>query len=167
MIAEKQIKKIVSATLRIRRHEKKMQTFELSISSNLVQQYDHENNSMKSKPRTKKTYVVDLTDANFKSIVLAGGENFVVEVSAEWSGECFLMSRIIEQQAEKFHAAVRFGRINIDLNEHLAREYGITELPFILFFRQGELMLHHIGLLSSYELERGIKNTFKIKMLSQ
>lgn len=118
---------------------------------------------MKSENNILISDVIDLTDANFKSVVLESNKNFIVEVSADWSGECFLMSRTIEQCAKLFHSQIEFGRVNIDMNEKVAGEYGITELPFILFFRKGELLHHEIGLLSAQSLIRDIKRIYSLQ----
>ena len=128
-------------------------------------QKSHENKNMRDDNHNSTSYLVDLTDSNFKSIVVESEENFVVEVCADWSGECFLMSRNIEETARKFHSQVQFGRINIDLNERTSSEYGITDLPFILFFRKGELVFHSIGLLSAHVLEREIIRIYNLESL--
>jgi len=112
-----------------------------------------------------KSEIADLTDENFKTIVVESGENYFIEVSAEWSGECYLMSRIIEQCAKKFSPHVRFGRINVDLNKTVAQNFGITDLPFLLFFRDGELVYHYIGLLPAAALEKEIKRIYNLEMI--
>ena len=122
-------------------------------------------NAMISEEYMTKSEIADLTDENFKAIVIDSEENYFIEVSADWSGECFLMSRIIEQCAEKFSPHVRFGRINVDLNKTVAHTFGITDLPFLLFFRSGELAFHYIGLLPAVALEKEIKRIYNLETL--
>lgn len=92
--------------------------------------------------------IIDLSEANFHEIVLHSAKPFMVEIMADWCGECLLMSPILKYCVQHFDGRVNFGKVNIDMNEQLACEYGITELPFLLFFNKGELVDFHIGLAS-------------------
>ena len=43
-------------------------------------------------------------------------------------------------------------QVDIDTNETLAREYGVSELPILLFFKDGIIKDHIIGPVSAVEL---------------
>ena len=90
-------------------------------------------------------------------MVIDSGDTYLVEVQADWSGECYIMSKIIKEIAVSYHSKIRFARINIDLNEHVTTNYGITELPFLLFFKNGDLVHHLIGLQSRKKLTEHIE----------
>lgn len=94
----------------------------------------------------EKTTIITLTEAEFRRRVLETGEPFMVEVGAEWSGNCAIMAPIIERLAGEYEGQLQFGRLDIDANEQIAREFGVTELPILLFFRKGQLMDHLIGI---------------------
>jgi len=100
--------------------------------------------------------VKDVTDENFSSVILESKDPFLVQVQADWSGECFLMAKIIDQLAHEFQPQVKFACVNIDLNQKLTEDYGITELPFLLFFKDGKLVHHLIGLQSKNFLKSQI-----------
>ena len=109
-------------------------------------------------PEKKNQYlIVDLTDADFKKVVLAGKKAFVVQIQADWCGECFIMTSILQQLAQEFSGRVAFACINVDSNEDMIKQYGVTDLPFILFFNHGELVDHLIGLQSRKKLTRRIE----------
>ena len=77
-------------------------------------------------------------------------------ISAEWSGECYILEPIFKQLAMEYGDRLNFARVNIDLGEKIAHNYGVTELPFFLFFKRGELMAHFIGLQSKKILKQQI-----------
>ncbi|MCK6621971.1 MAG: thioredoxin family protein [Calditrichia bacterium] len=101
----------------------------------------------------EKTTIITLTEAEFRRRVLETGEPFMVEVGAEWSGNCAIMAPIIERLAGEYEGQLQFGRLDIDANEQIAREFGVTELPFLLFFRDGKLADFIIGTASRKTIE--------------
>ncbi len=109
----------------------------------------------------EKTTIITLTEAEFRRRVLENGEPFMVEIGAEWSGNCAIMAPIIECLAGEYEGRIHFGRLDIDANEQIAREFGVTELPFLLFFRDGKLVDHIIGTVSRKVLEVRIKNLLR------
>ena len=89
---------------------------------------------------------IDLTDANFKQVVIDSKKAFIIEIRADWCGECFLMEAILRQLAAEFSDHVSFGYVNVDTNEEITKQFGVTDLPLILYFNKGELIHHFIGL---------------------
>lgn len=98
-----------------------------------------------------------LTETNFRKEVLETSEVVLVEIGADWCGTCEIMAPIIERLAADYEGRIKFGRLDIDTNERLAGEYGVTELPFLLFFKEGQLVDHIIGVVSGKVLEERIK----------
>ena len=73
-------------------------------------------------------------------------EPAMVEIRAEWCGSCHIMAPVIEKLALEFNGKIKFIKMDIETKEQAAREYGITELPILLFFREGNLVDHLIGI---------------------
>lgn len=101
--------------------------------------------------------IIDLTHENFKKAVIESKKAFVIQIQADWCGECYIMRSILRQLAGKLKDQISFGTIDIETNEDIAKHYGVTELPFLLFFSQGELMHHLIGLQSKKKLYDAIR----------
>ncbi|MBN1464316.1 hypothetical protein JXA02_01050 [candidate division KSB1 bacterium] len=91
---------------------------------------------------------IDLTDANFKHAVIDSKKPFIIEIRADWCGECFIMEAILKQLAAEFSHQISFGYVNVDTNEEITKQFGVTELPLLMFFKEGELAHHCIGLRS-------------------
>jgi thioredoxin 1 len=101
----------------------------------------------------------DLTEGDFKKLVIESKKAFLVQIQADWSGECFIMTSILNQLAREFSDDITFGYVNVETNEELTKHYGVTELPFLLFFNHGELLDFLIGLQSKKTLRFYIKKT--------
>ena len=100
---------------------------------------------------------IKLTDANFEREVLKCKKPILVEITAEWSGCCHIMKPIIDKLAIDFEGKVKFGVVDIEENEKVAKNYGLSDLPIMLFFKNGELVDHIIGLIPQKDFVNRIK----------
>lgn len=107
--------------------------------------------------------VFDFTDTNFKDSIIASGDAFVIQIRADWCGECFIMSSVINQLVEEYSSHVTFGFVNVDTTEEIAKNYGVTDLPFLLFFNHGELVGFLIGLHSKRKIQQFIEKTIRFE----
>ena len=106
---------------------------------------------------------VQLTEKNFKDEVLTNPEPVLVEVRAEWSGTCQIMAPIIEKLAWEFSGYIKVGKLDIETNREVLRQYGLDELPSYLFFNNGELVDRIVGAVSKKILTLRLKNLINIK----
>jgi thioredoxin 1 len=72
----------------------------------------------------------------------------IVRFCASWSGPCQIMAPVYEEMSMLFQHSVSFYRIDIDEAPLLKKEFAITELPTILFYKNGILAEHAVGLIS-------------------
>ena len=95
------------------------------------------------------------TDENFKSY-LEGNAPVVVDLWAEWCGPCRMIGPIIEELAHEYEGKVAIGKMDVDENSDVPVEYGIRNIPTILFFKNGELVEKHVGITSRVDLQAKI-----------
>ena len=86
----------------------------------------------------------EITDANFRE-VLAEGTPLVVDLWAPWCGPCKMMLPIIDELSNEYEGRVRVGKLNVDENPDTCEEFGIMNIPTMLFFKNGELVNRHVG----------------------
>lgn len=101
---------------------------------------------------------ITLTDENFEIEVLGSAKPVLVEIGADWSGGCHIMSPILDELAFIYEEQIKFGKVDIQTNEKLANNYGVTDLPILLLFKNGDLRDHVIGTISKKELETRLKS---------
>ena len=75
----------------------------------------------------------------------AGDQPFVIDFWATWCGPCRIVSPIISEMAEKYDGKIVVGKCDVEEIEDLSMEFGIRNIPTILFFKNGEVVDKMVG----------------------
>lgn len=87
---------------------------------------------------------LEFTDANIKEIINSG-KPVVIDFWAEWCGPCRMVGPVVEELAKEYDGKVVIGKMDVDENVETPNEYGIRNIPTILFFKDGKLVDKQIG----------------------
>lgn len=95
---------------------------------------------------------VVITNENFESLK-NGALPLVVDFWAEWCGPCKMISPIISDLAEEYDNKIIVGKCNVEENEGIAAEFGIRNIPTLLFFKDGQLIDKFVGAANKAKLK--------------
>jgi thioredoxin 1 len=70
----------------------------------------------------------------------------------EWNGACQIVSMIYEELIKSYNTQAVFFSIDHEKEPALGQEFGVREVPTILFFKSGQLIDHAVGLTAKNEL---------------
>jgi len=102
-----------------------------------------------------------ITDANFKTEVLASSIPVLVDFWAEWCGPCRALAPIIEKIADANAGKIKVGKLNVDQNPDTAQQYGIQGIPTLLLFKGGEVAHQIVGYQSQSNIQRAVDEVIR------
>ena len=105
----------------------------------------------------------ELTKADFERLVINRTHLSIVKFKAEWSGACQIIFPIYEDLAHTYQSKADFFIVDVDKEQNIHAQYGLLELPAILFFKNGKLIDHVIGLTSKSHLIAKIEKALNNK----
>lgn len=97
---------------------------------------------------------LEVTDGNIKEI-LEKNKITVLDFWAPWCGPCKMLGPIIDDLSAN-NQDITIGKINVDENSKTAIEYGVRNIPTILFFKNGEVIDKIVGIKSKIEFQTKI-----------
>lgn len=94
----------------------------------------------------------------FKKEVIGSEHLSLVQFKLEWSGACQIISPIYEELANSYSGKANFFTVDVEKETGLDNEYGVMELPTILFFKDGKVVDHVTGLVPKKVMISKIEN---------
>jgi thioredoxin 1 len=105
--------------------------------------------------------VIVIDEAHFVKIVREN-PHLVIDFWAEWCGPCRRVAPIVEELAQEFTGKVTFGKCNTDENQRIAMQFGISAIPTMLFFANGQMVDRLIGALPKEMIHSKIVRNFSL-----
>ncbi len=84
-------------------------------------------------------------DANFQKDIQDDSRLIIVDLWAEWCGPCKMIEPILEEIAEQYPDKIKILKLNVDENQQTPINYGVMNIPTLIFFKNGKEVNRVIG----------------------
>ncbi|QKF78757.1 thioredoxin [Arcobacter defluvii] len=101
----------------------------------------------------------NLTIDNFESKIK--DKNVIVDFYATWCPPCKILANNLEDFDVIKPDNIEIYKVDIDEQLVLAKKYGVSKLPTLLYFKDGKAIKEYVGVLSKEELLQTTKEDFK------
>jgi thioredoxin 1 len=83
---------------------------------------------------------------NFRQEVIESRALSLVQFKKEWNGASQIIEPVYNDLAKAYNGVVNFYTVDVEKEAGLDTEYGVMDIPTILFFKCGKVVDHAIGL---------------------
>ena len=87
---------------------------------------------------------LNITKENYEQEVLRAAKPVLLDFWAPWCGPCRMVVPLVEQIAQE-RPDVKVGKVNIDEQFELAREFGVMSIPTLVVMKDGKIVRQATG----------------------
>ncbi|MBN2651127.1 MAG: thioredoxin [Spirochaetales bacterium] len=100
----------------------------------------------------------NLNKEEFVDLIKGSEVPVLIDFWAPWCGPCKMIGPTIEKISEEYAGKLAVGKVNVDEEGDLAMQYGVSSIPTIALFVNGEVKAHQLGAVPKEILEKMFKD---------
>ena len=99
---------------------------------------------------------IEITDSSFTTEVTDSTVPVLVDFWAPWCGPCKMVAPVLEELAQEYAGKLKIVKLNVDQNQQVAAQFGISSIPTLIMFKNGKEAGKMIGFQSKDALKKMI-----------
>jgi thioredoxin 1 len=97
---------------------------------------------------------LEITDSSFQTEVTDSAMPVLVDFWAPWCGPCKMVAPVLEELAQEYAGKLKIVKLNVDQNQQVAAQFGISSIPTLIMFNNGKEAGKMIGFQSKDALKK-------------
>ena len=87
---------------------------------------------------------IHINNDNFQNEVLESSQPVLLDFWAPWCGPCRMVGPILDEIAGE-RPDIKVGKVNIDEEPQLARQFGVMSIPTLVVLKDGKVVNQSVG----------------------
>lgn len=87
---------------------------------------------------------IHINQTNFQNEVMDSDKPVLLDFWAPWCGPCRMVVPIVEEIADE-RSDIKVGKVNVDEQPELARQFGVMSIPTLVVMRDGKVVRQAVG----------------------
>lgn len=97
---------------------------------------------------------IELTAESFARWAKHSDLPLLVDFWAPWCGPCKMMAPAFVQAAELLESHAQLAKVNTDIEQTLANQFGIRSIPTLILFHKGREVARQAGAMGAQDIAR-------------
>lgn len=94
---------------------------------------------------------INISEENFLIEVMDSEKPVLLDFWAAWCGPCRMVGPVLEEIASE-RTDIKVGKVNIDEQQALAAQFGVTSIPTLVVMKNGEIVNKAVGAMPKDEI---------------
>jgi thioredoxin 1 len=97
--------------------------------------------------------VKHVTAKELEELLASSDKAVFCDFWATWCGPCRMLAPVFEELSEEYEGKAVFVKVDVDEQEEAAIKYGISSIPNVIAFKNGEVKANSLGFVPAAALK--------------